>query len=145
MFCRNCGKAVAELAVMCVSCGLPPSAGKQYCQHCGAQTNPPAEVCIMCGVRLAVAGAPGETKSKLAAGLLGIFLGAFGIHKVLLGLHRHRRCTTYSRSSRASVTRPNRVRLLPPCGVTGSPHKASPDGLLLLTLVWLLVEWAFTR
>jgi TM2 domain-containing membrane protein YozV len=29
--------------------------------------------------------APGETRSKLVAGLLGIFLGAFGVHRFYLG------------------------------------------------------------
>jgi TM2 domain-containing membrane protein YozV len=43
-----------------------------------------AEMCVACGVRLASGGA-GGARSKLAAGLLGIFLGAFGIHRFYLG------------------------------------------------------------
>lgn len=84
MFCRNCGKEVAEQAVMCVSCGCPPKSGKGFCQNCGIETNPSAEVCVKCGVKLATA-ISGEAKSKLAAGLLGIFLGGFGIHRFYLG------------------------------------------------------------
>ena len=86
MNCRNSGKEVAPQAVVCPSCGLPPNVGKQYCQNCGAQTNPAAEVCIKCGVRLAT-GAPAGSgqKSKIAAGLLGIFLGCLGIHRFYLG------------------------------------------------------------
>src|SRR5512141_746971 len=86
MNCRNCGKNVADQAVVCPSCGLPPTVGKQYCQNCGAQTNPLAEVCIKCGVRLAAAMPAGQgQKSKIAAGLLGIFLGCFGVHRFYLG------------------------------------------------------------
>ena len=84
MFCRNCGKEVSEQAVMCVSCGCPPNSGKRFCQSCGAETNPSAEVCVKCGVKLATA-IPAGAKSKLAAGLLGIFLGGFGVHRFYLG------------------------------------------------------------
>ena len=33
MYCRNCGKEVAEQAVMCVACGVPPKSGKKFCQN----------------------------------------------------------------------------------------------------------------
>jgi TM2 domain-containing membrane protein YozV/ribosomal protein L40E len=83
MYCRNCGKEVADQAVMCVSCGVPPTRGKKFCQHCGAETNPAAEVCTKCGVRLAVG--DDVLKSKLVAGLLGVLLGVFGVHRFYLG------------------------------------------------------------
>jgi len=91
MFCRNCGKELADQAVACVSCGSPPLSGNKFCQSCGAETNPNQEVCLKCGVRLqgfvAHAPAPGipGAKSKMAAGLLGIFLGGFGVHRFYLG------------------------------------------------------------
>src|SRR5512140_3523 len=86
MHCRNCGNEVIAQAVVCPSCGLAPNVGKQFCQNCGAQTNPAAEVCIKCGVRLAIPVPTGQgQKSKLAAGLLGIFLGFLGIHRFYLG------------------------------------------------------------
>ena len=85
MYCRNCGKEVAEQAVMCVVCGVPPKNGKKFCQNCGAPTDSAAEVCIKCGVRLAVGSTEGATKSKIVAGLLGIFLGGIGIHRFYLG------------------------------------------------------------
>ena len=86
MYCRNCGKTVPEQAVMCVSCGVPPRNGTMFCQNCGAGTNPVAEVCTKCGVRLARGGSAGAgEKSKLTAGLLGIFLGCFGVHRFYLG------------------------------------------------------------
>lgn len=74
MFCRNCGKEVVQQAVVCVSCGVAPSGGKKYCQNCGAETNIAAEICTKCGVRLALPSVDKSDKSKLAAGLLGIFL-----------------------------------------------------------------------
>ncbi len=81
MFCRNCGKEVAQQAIFCPSCGCAPTAGKNFCQNCGQPTDSVAEVCIKCGVRLG-----GETeKSKLVAGLLGIFVGWCGVHRFYLG------------------------------------------------------------
>ena len=32
MYCRNWGKEVAEQAVMCVACGVPPKNGKKFLQ-----------------------------------------------------------------------------------------------------------------
>lgn len=84
MYCRNCGKEVAEHAVICVSCGCPPKSGKKFCQNCGVETNSSAEVCVKCGVKLAIS-VPKDAKSKLAAGLLGILLGGLGIHRFYLG------------------------------------------------------------
>jgi TM2 domain-containing membrane protein YozV len=84
MHCRNCGKEVNPQAVVCVSCGIHPFKGIKYCQYCGAETNPQQEICIKCGVRLAKV-APPYAKSKIVAGILGIFLGGFGIHRFYLG------------------------------------------------------------
>ena len=58
--------------------------GKAFCQNCGVETNPNQELCVKCGVRL-VASTPPGAKSKLAAGLLGILLGGFGVHRFYLG------------------------------------------------------------
>jgi RNA polymerase subunit RPABC4/transcription elongation factor Spt4 len=82
MFCRNCGKEVAEQAVMCVSCGVPPKSGKKFCQNCGAGVNPGAEACIKCGVRLAI---DGEGKDWLTALLLSVFLGGLGVDRFYMG------------------------------------------------------------
>ena len=81
MFCRNCGKEVAQKAVLCVSCGCAPSSGRNFCQNCGKPTDPTAEVCVKCGVPLAGEGA----KSKIVAGILGIVVGGFGVHRFYLG------------------------------------------------------------
>lgn len=61
MFCRNCGKEVAEQAVACMACGLAPTNGNKFCWNCAAETNAAAIVCVKCGVpttKLAVRRAP---------------------------------------------------------------------------------------
>lgn len=82
MHCRNCGKEVADQAVMCVSCGVPPKKGGRFCQNCGAETTEMAEICTKCGVRLAMSG---EDKDWMTALLLSIFVGALGIHRFYTG------------------------------------------------------------
>lgn len=85
MFCRNCGQQyVTDEAVMCVKCGAQKGSGNNFCPNCGQSTPPNSQVCLNCGVSLAAYGPKGD-KSKLAAGLLGIFLGAFGVHNFYLG------------------------------------------------------------
>jgi TM2 domain-containing membrane protein YozV len=84
MYCRNCGKEVDQKAVACPSCGVPPRIEKNYCFNCGQPTISSQVMCTKCGVSLTIAGSSGD-KSKIAAGLLGIFLGVFGIHKFYLG------------------------------------------------------------
>ena len=59
------------------------SRNRSYCQNCGNPTVPGAAVCTACGAALSVVTA--ESKSKLTAGLLGIFLGGLGIHNFYLG------------------------------------------------------------
>lgn len=84
MFCKNCGSEMADLAAVCVKCGAAKGVGNAYCGNCGQPVNPGAAFCMGCGV--ATNNAPaGTQKSKLAAGLLGIFLGAFGVHNFYLG------------------------------------------------------------
>lgn len=85
-FCKNCGEAYqTDEAVMCVKCGVPRGSGTNYCHSCGKPVAPNAEVCLNCGVKLEKEAAPGQAKSKMAAGLLGIFLGCWGVHNFYLG------------------------------------------------------------
>lgn len=87
MFCKNCGQPyVTDEAVMCVKCGAQKGVGNNYCPNCGQPVPVGNQVCMNCGVALnsAVYGPKGN-KSKVAAGLLGIFLGAFGVHNFYLG------------------------------------------------------------
>lgn len=81
MYCRNCGREVDEKAIACPGCGVPPKKGKKFCHNCGAQTDPTQAYCTKCGTNLAVV----YNKSKIAAGVLGILLGAWGAHQFYLG------------------------------------------------------------
>ncbi|MEO0114527.1 MAG: TM2 domain-containing protein [candidate division WOR-3 bacterium] len=83
MYCRVCGKEVAETAEICIQCGSKPLAGNKFCQNCGAETTPAAEVCIKCGVRLLTRARGG--KDWLTALLFSIFLGGLGIDRFYLG------------------------------------------------------------
>ncbi len=85
MFCRNCGNEMDNAAAVCVKCGVAAGNGANYCHNCGAQSAPGAAVCTSCGVAFAQPVPAGEQKSKLAAGLLGIFLGGLGVHNFYLG------------------------------------------------------------
>ncbi len=85
MICRNCGNQMDDIAVVCVKCGVPAGQGANFCPNCGAQTVPGAVVCTQCGVALTQPVDPAQQKSKLVAGLLGIFLGSVGVHNFYLG------------------------------------------------------------
>ena len=63
---------------------------EKFCSECGAIIKAKAEICPRCGVRQlpppnAWAGIAPNGKSKLAAGLLALFLGGLGVHKFYLG------------------------------------------------------------
>ncbi len=71
IFCTSCGNSIALDAAFCPQCGSPNKANPV------AQRSQEAQ--------------PGDTvngkivKSRAVAGLLGIFLGGFGIHKFYCG------------------------------------------------------------
>lgn len=59
----------------------------KYCTNCGKELQENQDVCLNCGVVIRknnINSTPGA-KSKIAAGLLGIFLGVFGVHNFYLG------------------------------------------------------------
>ncbi|MBO4693487.1 MAG: TM2 domain-containing protein [Clostridia bacterium] len=87
MYCKNCGEQIDAQAAVCVKCGFQNGTGNSYCQNCGSQVAPGASVCMSCGYALEQKPQydPALQKSKLAAGLLGILLGAFGVHNFYLG------------------------------------------------------------
>ena len=76
---------MGENAAICVKCGVKVGDGFHYCPNCGTETSPNAAVCTQCGVALNQPVPAGEQKSKMTAGLLGIFLGGFGVHNFYLG------------------------------------------------------------
>ena len=61
-FCQNCGTQIEDTQTFCPGCGAQQNVGAQP----GAPVNP-------------------EAKSKMAAALLGIFLGSWGKHNFYLG------------------------------------------------------------
>ena len=87
MFCRNCGNEINANAAICTKCGFAKGTGSNYCANCGKEVTPGANVCIYCGCALGNASGFSSSgqKSKLTAGLLGIFLGGLGIHNFYLG------------------------------------------------------------
>ena len=62
-YCRNCGEPLPENAYVCVKCGVKVE-NDIYTNNINSSQNP---------------------KSKIAGGLLGIFLGCFGVHNFYLG------------------------------------------------------------
>ena len=58
-----------------------------YCFNCGKKVNEVQDVCLNCGVNLRknkkIDNING--KSKITAGILGIFLGCYGVHNFYLG------------------------------------------------------------
>lgn len=78
--CNNCGAALSPDQNKCTYCGTAapprsPAAPTVPAAHAHSAAPPPASAVPVAG----------EPKSKLAAGLLGIFLGSFGIHNFYLG------------------------------------------------------------
>lgn len=67
----------------------------KYCTNCGAELKEGTAFCPKCGAKIGakkvvaegtvVNGMVVQPKSKIAAGLLGIFLGCFGVHNFYLG------------------------------------------------------------
>ncbi len=86
MYCQNCGFQMDPNAAICVKCGCQKGVGDRFCGNCGQTLTQGAAYCMHCGYgvrKVPVAGV--NAKSRLAAGLLGIFTGALGIHNFYLG------------------------------------------------------------
>ena len=86
MYCKNCGNPIDPNAAVCLNCGCAKGTGLSYCANCGQPVAPGAAVCTNCGFATNQVAVPNpNAKSKLVAGLLGIFLGAYGVHNFYLG------------------------------------------------------------
>ena len=59
----------------------------KFCSNCGSELKENQDVCLNCGVSINKSNnnTNPNTKSKIAAGLLGIFLGTLGVHNFYLG------------------------------------------------------------
>lgn len=86
-YCKNCGAPLIKAVHSCPKCGVRIGVGKHYCQNCGNPVDPKACICVKCGCDLQRTPYFVEQKSKLLAGLLGIFLGGLGIHNFYLGYY----------------------------------------------------------
>lgn len=86
--CRHCGlEYKTDEAVLCPRCQAPKGKGGNFCPFCGVQVTPEQKICTNCGVEMDMYGIHG-VKSKIAAGLLGIFFGVYGIHNFYLGYYK---------------------------------------------------------
>ena len=81
MFCRTCGNQIPDASTICTSCGLPTGVLASAPQY-GMQ--PAQNFSIGPGGQQMVPYDP-QAKSKIAAGLLSIFLGSFGVGRFYLG------------------------------------------------------------
>ncbi len=57
----------------------------KYCPNCGKELNEGADVCLHCGKVIKKGNIQRNGKSKILAGLLGIFFGYLGVHNFYLG------------------------------------------------------------
>lgn len=82
LFCRHCGYPLAPGAAYCTNCLTRLGEGDGFCPFCGHAVYPQMPACAACGRAIPPVA---NAKSRVAAGLLGIFLGAFGVHNFYLG------------------------------------------------------------
>lgn len=73
MFCKQCGKPIDDGQDLCEDCKLTSN------QNSGMNNNVNSNSTVNQNFNNS------NQKSKMAAGLLGIFLGAFGVHNFYLG------------------------------------------------------------
>jgi len=57
----------------------------RFCSSCGSEINDKQAVCLACGVAINRSNSSKGGKSRIAAGILAIFLGGLGIHKFYTG------------------------------------------------------------
>lgn len=75
MFCKQCGRPIDDGQELCEDC-------KVKFENTTTQEEPKSEPAQATNTSSTVQPTP---KSKIAAGLLGIFLGSFGVHNFYLG------------------------------------------------------------
>ncbi len=74
MFCKQCGKPIDDGQELCEDCKKSANANQGSAQTINVNVNSGNTNNVN-----------PQAKSKMAAGLLGIFLGAFGVHNFYLG------------------------------------------------------------
>jgi hypothetical protein len=79
MFCRNCGKELADQAVACIGCGMNPKEGNHNCPACGEKAEEKQIICTACGGSLAQKNSIGwSTGAYIGLLLLSFVLPIFG-------------------------------------------------------------------
>lgn len=76
-FCTHCGNAISPMAAACPQCGHPNGNQSSGANSAPTGTANPSPSFSQVAV--------GPVKSRVAAGVLAIVLGAFGVHKFYLG------------------------------------------------------------
>lgn len=85
MFCRSCGKEIPDTAAVCTACGVPTGFSPPAQQYPPQYGMPAPPQYALQQVPMQPMVYDPNAKSKLAAGLFGIFLGAWGVHRFYLG------------------------------------------------------------
>jgi TM2 domain-containing membrane protein YozV len=92
MFCRSCGKEIPNTAVICTACGVPTGVTSTPPAPSYGGIQPQGQLVVPAQNQYPLAPYQPRpmvydpmAKSKMAAGLLGIFLGAWGVHRFYLG------------------------------------------------------------
>ena len=96
MYCKHCASEMDPNAAVCLHCGYAAGRGEDFCPNCGQGIGPKQLVCPYCGASTHGASMHGASahgapcaerpaKSRVAAGIFGILLGAFGVHNFYLG------------------------------------------------------------
>lgn len=84
-YCGRCGRPIPTGYAVCSTCGSPAGEGFAFCRACGRPLPPGAASCVCGAPAFAAPYYYPRQKSKVAAGLLGIFLGGLGVHNFYLG------------------------------------------------------------
>jgi TM2 domain-containing membrane protein YozV len=72
---------MAAETVFCRACGHNMSAQAEACPQCGH----PTSTLPLAPASAGIVGAGGPPKSRVVAGVLGLLIGGFGVHKFYLG------------------------------------------------------------
>lgn len=86
MKCTNCGKELNVQDQFCGNCGYKVIPPRHNCPNCGMILSQGDRVCSHCGYEIPIQVQPSiHKRSRMVAGLLGIFLGGMGVHNFYLG------------------------------------------------------------
>ena len=85
MRCYHCGEEIDEDDVFCKYCGTRIKHVTYYCSNCGKEIDNIDSLCIYCGYQNKDNRQRYSVKSRVIAGILGIFVGGLGIHNFYLG------------------------------------------------------------